>query len=116
MSPSAWDSEHRLPQPLTFLPVWSWVTAHSQAWKGQTPWTRLVSTEEAPTAGLAGPVDSSQVRTCQLCSRLSQAGRSRELYPQGKERVLGTVRVRALTSWESSSRTQTSQNTETICS
>lgn len=110
VSPSAWDSEHRLPQPLTFLPVWSWITAHSQAWKGQTPWTRLVSTEEAPTAGLAGPVDSSQVRTCQPCSRLSRAGRSRELYPQGKQRVLGTVRVRALTSWESSSRTQTGQH------
>lgn len=52
----------------------------------------------------------SQVRTCQPCSRLSQAGRSRELCLQGKERVLGTVRVRALTSWESSSRTQTGQH------
>ena len=58
MSPSAWGSEHRLPQPLSLLPVWSCVTAHSQAWKGWTPWTRLVSTEEAPTGGLAGPADS----------------------------------------------------------
>lgn len=107
VSPSAWDSEHRLPQPLTLLPVCL------------CPQPGLERADTLDKAGLHGGGTHcragqtrglwSQVTTCQPCSCLSQAGRSRELSPQGKEQVLGTVRVRALTSWESSSRTQTGQ-------
>lgn len=61
--------------------MWSHATAHcpNQAWKGEKSSIKLVSAEEMPTQGLAGPADLSQVRTCQPCFCPSQPGRCRAL-------------------------------------